>query len=274
MKERLLSLAIYGLSTSLGVIAFIYPFFLPATQREATIGQAHANDAPLILSVLVGVCFTALLLEVQAQAAGPKLVALAGILVSINSILRFVDVAIPAPGGFSLIFFLVILTGYVYGGRFGFLMGSLTLLVSGLITGGVGPWLPYQMFTAGWIGLSAPICRPLVHLLRGSGKWREVVVLAAFGGIWGLVFGVIMNVWFWPFAIGPADQHWQPGIGWTDAINKYLVFYAVTSLGWDIMRLVGNVTLILTFGPPALRALRRFQRRFTFTYQPDIQVAS
>jgi energy-coupling factor transport system substrate-specific component len=269
MKERLLSLVIYGLSTFLGVMAFLYPFFLPTVQKEAMMGQAHAQDAPLLLTLLVGVCFVALLLEVQAQAGGAKQVALLGILVSINSILRFVEVAIPGPGGFSPIFFLIVLAGYVYGGGFGFLMGSMTLLVSGLITGSVGPWLPYQMFTAGWIGLSAPACRPLVALLRGRGTWPEVVVLAVFGGAWGLVFGAIMNIWFWPFAIGPASQHWQPGMGVTDAISRYLLFYVVTSLAWDAARLVSNVVLILAFGLPTLRALRRFQQRFVFTYQPD-----
>ena len=269
MKERPLSLVIYGLSTLLGVMAFLYPFFLPALQKEALMGQAHTQDAPLLLTLLVGVCFVALLLEVQAQAGGAKLVALLGILVSINSILRFVEVAIPGPGGLSPIFFLIVLTGYVYGGGFGFLMGSMTLLVSGLITGNVGPWLPYQMFTAGWIGLSAPACRPLVALLRGRGTWLEVLVLAVFGGAWGLAFGAIMNIWFWPFAMGPASQHWQSGMGVMDAISRYLLFYVVTSLAWDVMRLAGNAVLILAFGLPTLYALRRFQRRFAFTYQVD-----
>ena len=280
MKERLLSLAVYGLSTAMGVAAFLYPFFLPAVQKTAMMGQAHTHDAPLVLTLLVGVCFLALLLEIQAQAAGAKLVALVGILVSINSILRYVEVVLPVPGGFSPIFFLIVLTGYVYGGRFGFLMGSLTLLVSGLITGSLGPWLPYQMYTAGWVGLSSPVCRPLVDLVGGrarvSGrdKWREVVVLAVFGGMWGLVYGGIMNIWFWPFATGPAGQHWLPGMGWSDTVSRYLVFYTVTSLGWDMLRLVGNVTLVLAFGRPTLRVLRRFARRFAFTYQPELEVSS
>jgi energy-coupling factor transport system substrate-specific component len=274
MKVRLLSLVIYGLSTLLGALAFVYPFLQSTVRKEAMMGQAHARDAPLLLTLLVGICFTAILLEVQAEAGGAKLVALVGILVSINSLLRFAEVAIPGPGGFSPIFFLIVLTGYVFGGGFGFLMGSLTLLASGLITGSIGPWLPYQMYTAGWIGLSAPACRPLVTMLRGRGTWREVLVLAVFGGVWGLIYGAIMNIWFWPFAIGPADQHWQPGMGVTDTLNRYFVFYAVTSLPWDMTRLLGNVVLILAFGLPTLRALRRFRRRFAFTYQPDAQVIS
>ena len=286
MKERLLSLAIYGLSTALGVTAFLYPLFLPAPhlpsgtlmiegagstiQESAIPGQAHAADAPLVLTLLVGICFVAVLLEVQARTGGAKLVALVGILVSINAVLRFVEVAIPGPGGFSLIFFLITLSGYVFGGGLGFLVGSLTLFVSALITGGVGPWLPYQMFAAGWMGLSAPLCRPLAG---GGGRWREVVVLAAFAGLWALVYGAIMNMWFWPYAIGPAEQHWQPGLGPAEVLQRYLLFYAVTSLGWDLLGAAGNILLMLAFGPAALRALRRFHRRFAFSYQPEVGVS-
>ncbi len=34
-------------------------------------------------------------------------------------------------------------------------MGVYTIVVSALITGGVGPWLPYQMLVTGWVGMSA-----------------------------------------------------------------------------------------------------------------------
>lgn len=267
MRDRLLSLGIYALSTALGVAAFLYPFFLPAVQPEA-MGQAHGSDAPLLLTALVVVCFGAVLVEVQSQAGSAKMVALLGILVSMNALLRFVEVAIPGPGGFSPIFFLIVVTGYVFGGRFGFLMGALTLLVSALITAGMGPWLPYQMFTAGWIGMSAPLCRPVVRVTRGQGRWREVAVLAFFGGIWGLVYGSVMNLWFWPYASGPVEQHWQAGSSWMDGVTRYAAFYLATSLVWDVFRLVGNVALTLAFGLPTLRALRRFQQRFAFSYWP------
>ena len=106
MKHKILSGAIYGLSASIGVIAFVYPFLIPALKNTAA-GQAHALDAPLVLTVLVSVCFVVLLFEVQGQAINAKLVALLGILVAMNSVLRFFEVAIPGPGGLSLIFFLI-----------------------------------------------------------------------------------------------------------------------------------------------------------------------
>jgi len=268
MTERFPGVSIYIISTAIGIVAFLYPFWLPAIQQSALTGQAHASDAPLMLTLLVGICFVVLLLEVQGQAVNTKLIALLGILVSINSILRFIEVAIPMPGGFSPIFFLIIVSGYIFGGRFGFLMGALTLIVSALITGTVGPWLPYQMFTAAWVGMSAPLCRPTVWAINGQGKWREVGVLAAFGGFWGIVYGLVINIWFWPYATGPAGQYWQPGISLIEIIERYAAFYIATSLVWDAVRAVGNIAITLAIGLPTLRALRRFQQRFTFDYQP------
>jgi energy-coupling factor transport system substrate-specific component len=273
-RELAVSFAIYGLSTGLGLLAFLYPFLLPSLARGSSIGLAHTDDAPLVLSLLVGLCFLVLLLEIQGEGVSAKFVALLGILVSMNAVLRFVEVAIPGPGGFSPIFFLIVLTGYVYGGRFGFLMGALTLLVSALITGGLGPWLPYQMFTAGWMGLSAPLCRPLVSWMEGQDRRLELIVLALFAGLWGLLYGVIMNVWFWPFAIGPTEQYWQPGIGLGETLGRYAAFYLATSLVWDVVRALSNGLLMLAFGAPTLRALRRFKRRFAFTYHPEASACS
>ena len=267
MKTRALSYAVYGLTTLIGVLAFLYPFWLPVVQASGQ-GLAHSNDASLLLTLLVALTFVVLLLEVQSQSISAKTIALLGVLVAINAALRFVDVAMPGPGGFSPIFFLIVLTGYVYGGRFGFLMGVLTLVVSSLFTGTIGPWLPYQMVTAGWIGLTAPLCRPLVRAVDGAGRWPEVVILAVFGGVWGLLYGAIMNIWFWPFVSGTPDQYWAPGTAFVETLRRYALFYAATSLVWDVMRLVGNSALIIAFALPTLRVLRRFQARFDFVYQP------
>jgi energy-coupling factor transport system substrate-specific component len=259
---------VYALSLALGVVALLYPFLLRA-RPIATAETARAGDSPLLLLVLMGLCFAALLVEVQGQAVSAKQIALLGVLVAINSVLRFVEVGIPGPGGFSPIFVLIILTGYVYGGRFGFLLGALTMLVSALITGGVGPWLPGQMFTAGWVGLSAPLLRPLVRAVGGAeGSRREIWVVALFGGLWGFLYGLVINLWFWPFMAGPAEQYTQAGLGLADVLSRYAAFYLATSLLWDTMAMLGNGLLLLAFGRPALRSLRRFQQRFDFEYLP------
>jgi energy-coupling factor transport system substrate-specific component len=47
-------------------------------------------------------------------------------------------------------------------------------------------------------------------------------------------------------------------------LRNYATFYLVTSLWWDAGRAAGNALLILLFGGPILRVLRRFRSRFRF----------
>lgn len=265
MIQRLLRIMIYGLSSAIGIMAFLSPFFAPVVQQNTQ--QTGAAIAPLLLTALVGLCFLALLFEVQGSMLGAKPVALLGILVAMNATLRFAEVAIPGPGGFTPIFMLIILAGYVYGGTFGFLIGTMTLFVSAIITGGIGPWLPYQMFAAGWVGLSTALIRPFAPYLRSEGR-VEIIILAVFAGVWAFAYGAIINLWFWPYSIGPVEQSWVPGIGIAAVFQRYLAFYIVTSLAWDMFGAIGNMILIASFGAPVLRTLRRFHDRLTYVYRP------
>ena len=45
---------------------------------------------------------------------------------------------------------------------------------------------------------------------------------------------------------------------------RYLRFYVVTSLWFDIFRSIGNVVLILALGRPILGTLERYRLRFTW----------
>lgn len=252
--NRLLSVTIYAASILIGIATFAYPFVL-APNAEMVDQQTLA---PLLTMVLLLLCLAVLLIEVQGQTINARMVAALGVLVSITAVLRFIETAVPAPGGFSPIFAPLILAGYVFGARFGFLMGVLTLLVSALITGGVGPWLPYQMFVAGWVGLTAG------WLPRLQRPRLELGLLLLFGVVWGLLFGFIINLYSWPFLMGPAATSWQPDAGWQEGASRYLAYYAATSLLWDLVRSLGNVALLLLLGTPAIRALTRFRQRFEF----------
>ena len=136
-----------AVASLIGLAAFLYPFFLPSLAADGM--AAHTNDAPLLTVVLIVLCLTAVLANLTSRQMTSKLVAVLGILVAMNAVLR----AMPGPAGFNAIFVLPILTGYAYGPTFGFLLGSLSLLVSAFIGGGIGPWLPYQMFATGWMGM-------------------------------------------------------------------------------------------------------------------------
>ena len=269
--RRMLRWLIYGLASLIGIAAFLYPFFPQAQRLDSAGGLAHAADSPLFLALLGGMALVALTLEAQGDTSSAggsgsdaKRIALLGVLVGLNAVLSFIETAVPGPGGFSPIFFLIILGGYVYGARFGYLLGALTLFVSALVTGGVGPWLPYRMLVAGWIGLGAPMVRYLNRAFRAQGTRWEILSLAFYGGVWSLGFGALMNLWFWPFASGPVDQHWQVGISIADGVRRFLAFYVATSLLWDLARVIGTVGMLLLFGRPTLRTLYRFAHRFSF----------
>ncbi len=254
--QKLLAGIIYTLSGALGVLTFLYPFFDPLT-GSTPVGDVQQQVAPLLTAALVGLALLALLVELQGQSLSAKTIAMLGVLVAVTSVLRFIEVAIPLPGGFSPIFAPIIIAGYVFGPRFGFLMGAFTLLTSALLTGGVGPWLPFQMFTAGWAGMTA-------GWLPHQGRRWELPLIYAFGFAWGLLYGVIINLYFWPFILGPLDQSWRYGLSLPETLARYAAFYATTSLAWDVIRAIGNVALLLVLAAPMIKALTRFRLRFHF----------
>lgn len=257
-RWRMLPTLILLLTSALGVWAFLSPFFTAAPQMTAVEGMAHAEDAPFFFVALFGLCLLMLVVSLETRRLDAQFVAVLGVLVGLNATLRL----LPGFAGFSAVFFLPILCGYVFGAEFGFLLGALSLAVSALLTGGVGPWLPFQMFAAGWNGMAAG------WLPRARNRPRlELGVLAAWGAISGLLYGAIMNLWFWPFLSEPSgtNLNWQPGAGLRETLLRYALFYLVTSLWWDAFRAFGNALLILTLGIPLLKLLRRFQTRFQFT---------
>jgi energy-coupling factor transport system substrate-specific component len=252
-----LSSAILALATLLGGVAFFYPFFVPRQGNPAEAFAAHSADAPFTFLVLLLLCLVVIIANLETRQMDSKIVAVLGILVAINAALRL----IPGPAGFTAMLFLPILCGYAYGPDFGFLLGVLSLLVSAVVTGGLGPWLPYQMFSAGWMGMASAWLAPLRRFGRA-----ELLLLAIWGAVLGLLFGAIMNLWFWPYLVdvGQSAGRWQPGSGLWSTLARYGTFYVTTSLWWDLGRSAGNFLLILLFGAPILRLLRRFQRRFSF----------
>ena len=262
MKSRIwiptLNGAILAMVSAIGIAAFVYPLFQPGGDATAAYNAAaHARDAPLLFAVLIVLCLGAVLGNMLGSGLNAKMVAALGVLTATNAVLR----AIPGPMGFSAMQALPILAGYCYGPTFGYLLGALSMGVSALMGAGIGPWLPYQMFTLGWVGLTSAWLPDMRRRPR-----IQVAVLAAWGLLWGIAFGFIMNVWFWPFIIDPAQAglHWEPGLGAIETFKRYLAFYALTSSWWDVGRAAGNAIMIALFGIPVLRLFRRFGRRFTF----------
>ena len=188
-------------------------------------------------------------------------------LVAIDATLRLVIVI--GLLGFSPIFFLIIAGGFVMGPSFGFASGALTLLLSAVLTAGLGPWLPYQMLGAGWVGMGAGYLGRVTR--RSSSPWA-IALLCLYGGAAGFVYGLLLDLWEWPLlvAAGSSPLSWVPGAGAAALLRRFGGFYLATSLAYATFRAAGNLVLIGVLGPAVIRALDRFRRRFLLDWTEPV----
>jgi energy-coupling factor transport system substrate-specific component len=243
-----------AVTSAFGVVAFTWPLLL---HQHAGANTAHSADAPWIFVALVPLLLAIVMAEIAEGSLDAKAVALLGILAACIAGLR-----IPTPGidGFEPMWFLLILSARVFGRGFGFVLGATAFFASALITGGVGPWLPFQMFAAAWVGFGAG-CLP-----AASGR-LEQLLLAAYSAVAALVYGAILNFWFWPFVGTTTSVSFMPGAGVGTNLHRFFIFDITTSLGWDFTRAATSVVLIAVLGRPVLRALRRATTRAVFEPQ-------
>ena len=115
------------------------------------------------------------------------------------------------PAGATAFFFAIILGGYVFGPRFGFLLGAGALFVSTFAIGGFGPWTAVPDVLRRLGRHDRRLARRLAGPAASSHRLLELACLAAFGVAWGFLFGAVMNLWFWPFMASGESISWQPG---------------------------------------------------------------
>ena len=250
--------------SAVGVAAFLYPFVLAEAPEGGAI-DARTEDAPLVFALLLALALAVFVLELTRDGLNAKTVSLLAVVTVAAAALRLPTL----PAGATAFFLLVILGGYAFGPRLGFLLGAGAMFVSAFALGGFGPWLPYQMFAAGWVGLTAGWLGLALGRRLAARPRLELLALALFAGAWGFLFGAIMNVWFWPYAALGESVSWRPGLGLAESLRHYWAFYLLTSAGWDAWRAVANVALVLVAGRPLLQLLLRFRDRFQVRYSYD-----
>ena len=102
-------------------------------------------------------------------------------------------------------------------------------------------------------------------------------MLAAYGFVSSLVYGALLNLWFWPFlttSAGPAGASFVPGASVATNAQHYGVFYLATSLGYDLPRAVLTAVLVVLVGPAIMAMLRRAVRRANFDAVPEFRPAA
>lgn len=247
-----------ALAALIGFVCFLWPFVV----APGKFGSAYT--APLMFGVLLLLVLAVVLAEIADGGIDSKALAMLGVLSAVNAGLRPLGAG---TAGIEMVFFILIFAGRVFGPGFGFALGCTSLFASAIITGGVGPWMPYQMFGCAFVGMFAGLLPPL----RGR---REIAMLAVYGVLAGYFFGFMLNLQFWPFSVDPGSSiAYLPGASFAVQWHRYLLFDATTSLGWDTGRAITNFICILLIGPAALATFRRAARRASFrapvSFEPE-----
>lgn len=241
--DRLLPVALAA-ANLVALAAFCWPLVASAVPAQA---YAAVPVAALALAPLAALVVVATLDETVRSA---HMLALLGTLAAIGAAVR---VASTGVGGVEAVFILLILAGRAFGARFGLLLGIATIALSTVVTGTFGPWTPFQMFACAWVGAGAGL------LPRALGPRAEIALLCAYGIVASYAFGLLMNLWFWPFAVGYGTGiSYEPGGAIGTNLSSFLLYSLVTStLTWDTLRAITSVIGILVIGRAVLAALRR-----------------
>ena len=240
-----LLVAAIGLA-SVGI--FAWPLLLStASLEQATVAQT-------VFLILMPVLVAMVLVELAQGGLDTRTLAVLGVLIAINSVVRLLGAG---TAGIETVFFLILIGAYTFGPSFGYLLGAGSLLVSALFSGGVGPWLPFQMMAAGLLGLLAGL------LPKSKHGWLRLTILAAAGILGSYLYGALMTLWNWPFLAGMGGSlGYLPGAGIGENLMRFVGYELVTGgLLWDTGRAITTVVLTLLTAPTLLPALSRGARR-------------
>jgi energy-coupling factor transport system substrate-specific component len=234
---------------------FIWPFF-------------YAGNLHWLFVLAIGASALLLVSEVGIGSIDAKSIALLGVMSAFITLLRPLGAG---AAGLEPIWFALIIAARVFGPSWGFLLGITSMTTSALLTGGVGPWLAYQVFAAGWIGLLAGSLPQKFagKLIRGA---AEKVMLILAGIFASFAFGILMDLQFWPWVLGSSTElSYIPGGALSENLTRFITFHFASSMAWDIPRAILTSILIAATATPFLSALRRTYFKAAFLSPIEFQ---
>jgi len=169
----------------------------------------------------------------EKKQTGTRRLIIVTVMVALSVVGRFIPL-------FKPITALTIITAIYLGGEAGFLVGSLSAVISNFYFG-QGPWTPFQMFAWGMIGLMAGF---LSFPLK-----KSRALLLIYGLLSGVIYSFIMDIW---------TVLWYNG-----TFNPALYLSALgTALPYTIMYSVSNLLFLLLFAKPFGEKLERVKLKY------------
>jgi energy-coupling factor transport system substrate-specific component len=232
-----------ALILALGVVCYIAPFVFEGSFLDPNTGTGNwALISLVFLALTLGAVFS----EFESRATSAKQIALIAMLGTVSALSRIPFAALM---NFQPCTFFIICSGYVFGPMAGFMVGAVTPVVSNIFLG-QGPWTAYQIFTWGLIGLLAGF---LGRLAIPQPALRKAVLLP-YGALAGILYAMIINVWFWAMYIYPHTLATYKGVLYTASL-------------WTVSHSLANVVFLWLLGGRVTELLERFKRRFFWNYE-------
>lgn len=249
------SRVVLGVTSLIALTGFLWPFF-------------YSGNLHWIFVVAIAASAFLLISEIGIGSIDAKSIALLGVMSAFITLLRPLGAG---AAGLEPIWFALIVAARVFGPSWGFLLGVTSMTTSALLTGGVGPWLSYQVFAAGWIGLLAGSLpqKFFGRLIRGTAEKLLLVLVGIFAS---LIFGLLMDLQFWPWVLGSSTElSYIPGGDIGENFSRFIAFHFASSMAWDIPRAILTSVLIALTATPFLRALRRTYFKAAFMTPIDFR---
>ena len=232
-------------TSAISALGFIWPFLIH-----------QKSGHPQWIFLLATPFALLLLLSASNNRLDTKTIALLAVLAALIAAVRPMGTGAV---GIEPMWFILILAARVFGPSFGFLLGAISMFLSAIITGGLGPWVAYQSFAAGWIGLGVALLPKKIR------EWREIFALTIYGILAAEFFGILMDLQFWPWTLGADTQlSYSAGAPIRENMAHFISYHFLSSMAWDIPRAVFTALLIATTGGAVLQTLRRAYTRAAF----------
>ena len=246
MRYKLIQSKILISIASLASLAiFTWPLFIQSSFAS------DSQVAQTVFIFLMPALIVFVLAEYSAGGIDTRQLAILGVLTALNSVVRLLGAGV---AGIETVFFLIIIGAFVFRSSFGFALGALSLLVSAVLSGGIGPWLPFQMMAAALVGVGAGL------LPRFTNRVIQILCLASF------TYGALMTLWNWPYLAGIGTTlSYLPGAGLFANLERFWQYQILTGgLAWDAGRAITTVILIGLTAPALIATLERAATRAGF----------